>query len=393
MIMDKHIKEYLLQHEKIQVNNLGVFKIVYKSAEIHPILHTFTIPGRYVVFSENSIADTNKLAIFITSKENISIDIANQRILEWVNMIKQTIASKKEYSLSSLGKFFINAMGKIEFTPLLDIDISPESFGLEEFTIPFSSETKIRKKENGNTDQKEIEKPTLTEKIENKQQDAVHVNEETQETTGTVNENIELPDNEDNEENEEDLLEEPIDGFDDKHRLRRKPGHTLLLVILFLLLCTSIGIGITYFLYPETVETYAEQLHLITCPQKEDTKQVVVSESEQKKETETVKTKSTKEEFLPSGGQAEENTTTATSSVEEKQNIIPAGNYYIVLGSFQSIENAQTFLKNLQEEYSNAVDLGKGQTSGLYLIAIGPYTKIEAENQIRNGVKGWILKK
>ncbi|MDR2409378.1 MAG: SPOR domain-containing protein [Bacteroidales bacterium] len=355
--MDKYIKEYLLQYEKIQVNNLGVFETVYKSAEIHPILHTFTIPGKYVVFTENSITDTNELAIFIASKENISIDTANHHIAEWVNNLKNTIASKKEYPLSTMGKFFINAMGRIEFTPSFDIDISPDSFGLEEFTISPPSEPKSNQETN--TDMSK---------------------------TNTL----------ESEDAEDDFLDEPIIGFGNKNIKKRSPGRTLLLVILFLLLCTALGIGITYFMYPEIVETYAEQLHLITCKHKINT-----ATTEQIKETTVKDEETTQANDIPSPSTptkdntetSSEDKTTVTLPVEQNQINVPAGNYYVILGGFQSKENAQTFLKQKQKEYTNTVDLGKGQTSGLYLIGIGPYTKTEAENQIQNGIKGWILKK
>ncbi|MDR0604383.1 MAG: SPOR domain-containing protein [Bacteroidales bacterium] len=352
--MDKYIKEYLLQYEKIQVNNLGVFETVYKPAEIHPILHTFTIPGKYVVFTENSITDTNELAIFIAPKENISIDTANNRIMEWVNNLKNTIASKKEYPLSTLGKFFINAMGKIEFTPLLDTDISPDSFGLEEFTISPPVESKSNQETN--TDISEFDTP-------------------------------------DNEDTEDDVLDEPIIGFGNKNIKKRKPGRTLLLVVLFLLLCTALGIGITYFMYPEFVETYAEQLHLITCKHKITPQQIKDTQGLDEKTTQPNDKSSPASPTKENTKSVTEDKTAVTSPVERKQTIVPAENYYVVLGSFQSKENAQTFLKQKQKEYTNALDLGKGKTSSLYLIGIGPYTKTEAENQIQNGIKGWILKK
>jgi cell division septation protein DedD/nucleoid DNA-binding protein len=358
--MDKYIKEYLLRYEKIQVNNLGIFETVYKSAEIHPILHTFTIPGRYVVFTENLITGTNELAIFVASKENISIDFANSRIAAWVNDLKNTIALKKEYPLSTLGKFFINAMGKMEFTPLLDIDISPDSFGLEEFTIPVSSKTKSKQQTTDNLIQKDTK-------------DSI------------VAENTGMPENEDA---EDDYLEEPIIGFGNKKIKRRNPAQKLLLVILFLLLCTTLGIGITYFMYPEIVETYAEQLHLITCNSKINKEQGKISETEQIKDKPLLPAQTGKDT-----GKSSENKPIVTLPAKQKQTNIPAGNYYVILGSFQSKENARTFLKQKQKEYSNALDLGKGQTSNLYLIGIGPYTRTEAEKQIQNGIKGWILKK
>jgi nucleoid DNA-binding protein/cell division septation protein DedD len=397
--MDKYIKEYLLQHEKIQINNLGMLGTVYKPAEIHPILHTFTIPGKYVVFSENSVTDTNELAIFISSKENISIDLANSRILEWVNNIKTTIASKKEYTLSSLGKFFINAMGKMEFIPSLDTDISPESFGMEEFTISPPQKTKPKEEVETST-KEETKEPAVSKKSDSAdapKQSPITVNdkEKLQETEVRKNEDVDTTEIEDAEA-EDDYLEEPIIGFGSKNIRKRTPGHTLLLVILFLLLCSALGIGITYFLYPEIVETYAKQLHLISCAPKITEEQTTVPEKEQKGKTtgrDEIPTQ-TKEKITPTETDTAKIKDNKTVTLPKQKQPAPfTENYYVILGSFQSMENAKAFLNQKQKEYANAIDLGKGQTSGLYLIGIGPYTKTEAENKIQNGIKGWILKK
>lgn len=71
-----------------------------------------------------------------------------------------------------------------------------------------------------------------------------------------------------------------------------------------------------------------------------------------------------------------------------------SGAYYIILGSFQSEANAEAYVKDMNNRYGNAHNLGKGKSSGLYMIGIGPYTQEEAAQKIANeGIKGWILKK
>jgi nucleoid DNA-binding protein/cell division septation protein DedD len=383
--MDKYIKEYLLRYGTVRIKNFGILEVVYKPSQIHPVLHTFTIPGNYVVFLENPNMDANELAIFVTSKENISIDVANQHIMEWVNNIRNIIASKEEYALSSLGKFFINAMGKIEFTPLLDIDISPDSFGLEEFTI-FPPTVAIPKQETEtdidiDTDiPKDIKEQTVSEKVNDQKNTDKH-EKPLEETTDNTNANVIS----ETEENEEDSLPEIISGFGHKTVRRQKPGSTLLLVVLFLLLCTVLGIGITYFMYPKIVETYAEQLHLISCTPK-IIEQEQTSENGQKEETNPPAEKT--ENIAVPTPPVKENTGQYSSN-----EVIATEKYYVILGSFQDKNNAQIFLTKKQKEYTNVVDLGKGQNSELYLIGIGPYTKTEAEKLIQNDVKGWVLKK
>ncbi len=88
-----------------------------------------------------------------------------------------------------------------------------------------------------------------------------------------------------------------------------------------------------------------------------------------------------------------ESITENNKSVAEKQNVAKSGSYYVVIGSFKEHANAEAFLADKQLEYSNAVNLGLGKTSQLYMIGIGPYSREDARQQIENGVKGWLLKK
>ena len=67
--------------------------------------------------------------------------------------------------------------------------------------------------------------------------------------------------------------------------------------------------------------------------------------------------------------------------------------YYIVIGSFKSEENALRFMREKQQQYTNIVNLGMGQSSRLYQIGVGPYSEQEAQQAIKGGIKGWILKK
>ena len=333
--MDKYIKEYLLTHEKVQINGFGRFEIVYKSAEIHPVLHTVTVPGKYVVFSENTAADATELTNFIASKEQLSVEETNNRISEWVETVKDTINQKKEYLLA-FGKFLINAMGKIEFIPSLDADISPESFGLEAFTMPVKSAPKSNQAQEEIVDASSEEKNTIP-----------------------------------------------------QTQKKPKRRRDILLVFLLLVLAIVLAAGIICYLYPQDVKKHTQELFsLFKKEQKqpaEDTKTTIFEDNTE----ENIQIQPTERDDL------QENTAIEPEPEPEpiikEETPIPTENYYVVIGSFRSETNAQNFIAQKQKDYPNIVNLGKGQNTGLHTIGIGPYTKEDAEKQIRNGLKGWWL--
>jgi nucleoid DNA-binding protein/cell division septation protein DedD len=373
--MEEYIRKYLLEHEKSIINGFGVFEIVYKSAEIHPVLHTFTAPGKYVVFSENPLADSNDLAKWISVNTNTTQEQAADDITKWVKKVKDTLSYKKEYTLSALGKFVTNAMGKIEFISLQDETISPETFGLENFTVtlPTSKQTASTVQ---NEDKKEDEKtisPVAEKSIaENKQEES--------------------PDEED----DDDISEELIDGFSPVNTRKYKPKRILALFVLFLLLCCVLGIGITYILYPEAMESYVEHVHLLSFMQKKDGQKQQQLDTVATKHAISQENRSSEDSPILEGAVTETISASeqpSTVAIDKSQNETQQTNYYIVLGSFQSKDNAQAYLQKKRTEYKNAVDLGQGQYSNLYMIGIGPLTKSEAELQLQQGINGWLFKK
>ena len=369
--MDKYIKEYLLQHKKVQVNGLGVFETVYKSAVIHPVLHTVTIPGKYVEFTENSIANTAELTHFIASKEQISDEETTNRIAEWVKNVKDTINLKKEYVLP-FGKFLINAMGKMEFIPSLDADISPESFGLEEFTVSVKSTPKpaVPQKPIATFSQKPITTPP---------QEPVAV----------------APKPTDFSQKTENITQKEPEKQDKPQKPKRKRSG--LLIFLFSILFIVLGLGVYCFLYPETVKTCTEKLESF-----------IFKDKQKQNPTETPKETPSLDDTEIEGVDFQEDTTRPEQPqediikieepkpepIQEEKTVISTGNYYVIIGSFRREANARDFCAKQQSEHPNIINLGKGQNTDLYLIGFGAYTKEDANAQLRNGKSGWwVLKK
>ena len=386
--MEKYIKEYLLQNNKLSIANFGIFEIVYKSSEIHPILHTFTAPGKYVVFQENNNISSDEFSDFVALQEQITKEEAIVRTNQWIEEIRQTITGKKEYSLSTLGKFILNAMEKIEFIPSLDTDISPESLGLENFTAEIPSITPKEIKQEVIIERKEIEEAPIIQKVEEEKH------------TDSVDNCEIITDNAD--ENEVETNED-----EPKKTKKRRPVLIILITLLILAFCSMLAVGITYYFYPQTLQNNCETLYVFIQDK-------IIGTETQTEENDTITTENSlsEENIITTEDQYiqpelaytenisdEEQAEIAKSPVENtpvtetpKQDVV-TGNYYVVIGSFKESANAEAFLTMKKSEYSNAVNLGLGKTSQLYIIAIGPYSKTEAEQQIKNGVNGWLLKK
>jgi nucleoid DNA-binding protein/cell division septation protein DedD len=387
--MEKKIKEYLLRNKKLIINNIGVFEIVYKPSEIHPILHTLTVPGNYAVFVEDKNVNDNEFAVYVASQEKISEEQAAKRIDEWVEKVRKTIEKKEDYVLSTLGKFFIDAMGRIAFLPALDIDISPQSFGLEHFTTAISCQTTKEVKPEVVPESKNTAPPTLPQQEATKEE----IRDDTKEAA------IE----------KEDDAEEIEDGFDSPKPKKRKPVRALLIALCVLILCSGAAVSVAYYFYPHILQTHCGSLYefihekinlsekTITEPETEAVTSAEQSSEEAVLMTEDREVQQELENSEKSQGEetkqlvaepVEENT-----SLNEPQNAVQKGSWYLVLGSFEEKTNAEAFLLDKQSEYPNVVNLGQGKTSGMYLIAIGPYTQQEAQQQLNKGIKAWLFKK
>lgn len=93
--MKGYIKEILIKNKKLLIKGLGTFEVVYKSSEIHPILHTFSTPGQYVVFSFNEQESSNELAEYIALKDKVELSEAEKFVGKWLITLKTPLKSKK----------------------------------------------------------------------------------------------------------------------------------------------------------------------------------------------------------------------------------------------------------------------------------------------------------
>jgi len=357
--MEKYIKEYLLKYGRVQVPEFGLFEAAYKSSYIHPILHTFSVPGKYVVFSENKSQDDD-FAFFVSKKEKISFAEAQSRIEAWVAEVWKTIKEdKKPFEVGTLGSFFLNAMERIEFAAMLDTDISPDSFGLEGFKaeLPVSVPRHSEPVAESNT-------PPLT-------PPTPRLRSATNE--GNLESDVEK------ENNEEDDLPP-----------KKKKKRVGLWIFLILLLLSGAFVGTVYFAFPDTFAEYKEKGlvlfdDVIGKFTKNNADNTIPAPIEEVTITEETPIESDPVEIVEHPPQTQTQTQSTVAVSAEY-------GYYVIIGSFRESANADKFLKEKQANYSNAVNLGLGK-SGYYMVGIGPYSQPEAESKQKEIPNAWVFKK
>ena len=131
--IEKYIAELVGNHDCVIVPGLGAFVALATSADIHPITHKFTAPGRTLSFNAQIKVNDGLLAAEISRKENVSFQEANTFIDEYVKQFNLSLSVFKHYNCTGIGRFFYNIGGKLEFEPDFTINFSSDSFGLPDF--------------------------------------------------------------------------------------------------------------------------------------------------------------------------------------------------------------------------------------------------------------------
>ena len=368
--MQQIIKDYLIENQKLNIKGLGTLTIQYKSPEMHPVLHKFTVPGKYVVFEKTAVATTDAEFLQLVAKNmQISESEAEEKLDELVQTICQTINRKESYALGSMGSFVENAIGQIAFESQLDWDISPESCGLENFEVE-----NIHLKTTHNQEENHIQ-PTIA---------------------ATSQEKIIPPATpvEKEQEAEESLAEQEVPAQQpQKVKKKRSAGIVFLLVLLAIVLLLLAGMMVLNVKSPETIVKYKQMTK--EWFDSHWNRQAVATE------TPAVEADEILDDIIPESEEPDMEESEEEITAEEEPVVVEevpseemaAAGYYIVIGSFKSEENALRFMREKQQQYTNIVNLGMGQSSRLYQIGVGPYSEQEAQQAIKGGIKGWILKK
>ena len=63
-----YIKKYILENRQVKIYRLGTFELLYREAEVHPILKEFTPPGHYLSFTPDESEEGAEFIRYIAAE-------------------------------------------------------------------------------------------------------------------------------------------------------------------------------------------------------------------------------------------------------------------------------------------------------------------------------------
>lgn len=147
MNLEKHICNLLYSHECVIVPDFGGFITNYEAASIQNTTHTILPPRQYLVFNSGLTINDGLLATEISSYLKCSFEEAMQLIRREVNAWHKRLRAGKTIMLLGIGTFMLNRDGKMEFKPEPEQNFFGETFGMNPLVIPPLPKRRIRQKE------------------------------------------------------------------------------------------------------------------------------------------------------------------------------------------------------------------------------------------------------
>ena len=112
--MQKQIASYLFQHKTCPLPGLGTLSILSSGAESDFTSKVFTAPKSSVHF-EQTETDANGLLNYLSATTGADKYEATEALSHFCDNLKQQIIQQPDVSLNSIGSFFVDASGTINF--------------------------------------------------------------------------------------------------------------------------------------------------------------------------------------------------------------------------------------------------------------------------------------
>lgn len=142
-----YISELLFRHDCVTVPGFGAFVCTYAPARIHPAQHTFTPPGKQIVFNKHLQQNDGLLAQNIASEHGCSFDEAMSGIQAFAHTIQSQLKAGKKAELHNIGTLSLDPEGNIVFESYPEINYLIDSFGLASFqSMPVLREPAVEKR-------------------------------------------------------------------------------------------------------------------------------------------------------------------------------------------------------------------------------------------------------
>ena len=131
-----YISELLFEHNFVVLPGIGEFSTKYIPARFIPEERKIESPTKISHFNPDSISQASLLASFIAQKEHKSHFEAAQLITQFVDQMRNDLAEGRQVVLDRLGVFFLDSEGKMLFEPDRTVNYLAESAGMGVITEP-----------------------------------------------------------------------------------------------------------------------------------------------------------------------------------------------------------------------------------------------------------------
>lgn len=133
MTIEQAITELLKRDNSVVIPFFGTLRNTPESAKVSVVTNYFAPPSSKLEFTANTTIQDNTLADYLSKKENISVEEAEQQIDDFVKNCKSEFNNYNKISFEGLGKFARKYDGTFEFELNDDINLNDDAFGLPDF--------------------------------------------------------------------------------------------------------------------------------------------------------------------------------------------------------------------------------------------------------------------
>ncbi len=329
----KFLRQYLAHNDQAYIPKLGTFYAKNLKADVDPSKKEMKPPVRTVSFKQESSKD-NSFIDFLARVDGKSLDAIKKDLSKWVDQLKKEIVAKKKVELEGLGHLGVNTAKKVVFKALPNLNISPDTLGMQSVKaepISKKAEAKREEKKEKPKEEKSKEDKPKEEKKEDKKEVVTPIAEAAKDAKSALKDTPKAVENK----------------YLKKENKKRNP--IVLVVIILVILLAASGIGY-YFL------SHHQEPVIVEKPQP-----VQEAEQEQEPEPEPEQVPEPEPEPKP------------VVTISEKN-----GRFYVIGNSFEIEANAYKYRENVMAKgQKDSKIILPDNKSRLYRVSIAEAETVE----------------
>lgn len=121
-------------HECVVVPDFGAFISNYQPAQYNREKHSFTPPGKAVIFNSKISRNDGLLVSYMVEKEQISYAQAQSAVMNFVDQLSLRLNNGEKVELGALGSMVFDSSGAIIYQAVRQFDLA-EAYGLQPFSF------------------------------------------------------------------------------------------------------------------------------------------------------------------------------------------------------------------------------------------------------------------